>query len=388
MTEKVVVSSQDFLESLKTVKPALDSMAVAEIFNCFCFDGDTVFVYSDKLAIRTKSHIGVDWAGAVNAKLLKAISYLAKKSETLELELCDRHFKVSAGQASYRFPIFPKSAFPFDSGFGVEGDDLTVELSEPIVSKMQFSAYSYDSKSNYVGSTFYFKEDEWFVASSSGSTLSCLRVTHKSPLSNIEESEIVFVVRPEFLRIISTAGSAGTLQLIPTDDGKTIKHVLFSCDKFDAFGACLKIEALNIPRILDSILNDIRFQPLPEDFWRSIKLACAVSATRFDPIGIGIHNCHITISTHTMSGEFIESMELPNESCDLDVSSNISSDYISKAEKLGLMSIGINDRVTAFEDVVEDHRFMFVISNQVVDDSDDQDDQKEDEGLEETETEY
>ena len=362
------VKASDFLESLKVLKPAIDSTSIVAFHKHFHFEGDRIRAYSDKMDISVPSPFPEKVKGSVNADIFKAVSVLAKRADEFSIAFDGKSIQIAGAGASYKFPMSSMEdpqidGESYDEIFSVDLDDNQVRL-------LGLASFGATQRDALIGVTCLSNDGDLYLASTNRQILSMLRI------KNLIDKDVRFMLRPDIFAFVSDEGSQCRMSFFgKEEDGETlVAGIRFSSDRFDVSSHCLKLDPLDIPRVIPSLLDGGRIDELdpislPDTFWPSVKMAAAVAATKFDPIEIGVHNNHITISTSSMKGTFTESFEIEDDK-GIDAAVNISTENLLRAAKLSLPNVVIGDRATVFSSRSDTSDFVLFVSNSVLQNGD------------------
>ncbi len=358
------VKASDFLESLKTLKPAIDNTSIVAFHKHFHFFGDRIRAYSDKMDIRVPSPFPEPIVGSVNADIFKAVSVLTKRADEFSVTFDGKSISIVGAGASYKFPISSMEdpsvdEEPYDEIFSVDLDEKQISL-------LGLASFGATQRDALIGVTCLSSDGDLYLASTNRQILSMLRI------KNLIDKDVRFMLRPDIFSFVSDEGASCRMSFFgKEEDGETlVAGIRFVSDRFDVSSHCLKLDPLDIPRVLPSLLNgdsinDLDPIVLPESFWPSVKTAAAISATKFDPIEIGVHNNHITISTSSMKGTFTESFEIEDDK-GIDAAVNISTENLLRAAKLALPNVVVGEKATVFSNISEESDFILFVSNSVL----------------------
>lgn len=358
------VKSADLLDSLKVLKPAIDSFSIVALHKHFHFLGDRIRAYSDKMDVLVPSPLGEEINGSVDADIFKAVSSLSKRAEEFDISVDGRSLRISTSGASYKFPFLRLDGVDSVGASSYE-PVFSMDIDEEGVKTLGLASFAASQNDALMGVTCLSKDSDLFMASTNRQLLSVLR------FKGVADKKFRFVVRPDVFDFVSSQGVPCKMELLGEDDGDQAKiaGIKFTSSKYEAYSYCLKLDPLDVPLVVSSILGDdipsmdsIKTIGLPEDFWPSVKLATAVLSTKFDPIEIGIHNNHITVSTSSQKGTFTETFEIEDDG-GLDVTVNISSENAMRAAKLSLPNIWLTDRATVLMDRPGQTDFVLFVAN-------------------------
>jgi hypothetical protein len=297
----------ELLKSLKILNYTLAGESQPEIFQCFCFDGATVYSYNDKVMLSTAS--GIDsFVGAVNGKALLG-SLDASEVEEVEI-LGNDPLVLKLGKAEVKLPILPKDQF---ASLAVP-DTFSYNITEfgqisDIIEALEIAELSLDSK-GWVG---LIQEGDQTVVYSTD-TVSISRIVLIQSLGLKEPVTLSYEFVTQFLTL------AKKLEVKEINFSVTASKATFP--DYIMIGRNLETPKIELLQKYTTLAHQTasKFPPIPIPTNLSQILASAlVVATNDNTVRLTVDK-DLLISNKTYRGQFKESIEIePHPAVDIKV---------------------------------------------------------------------
>lgn len=136
---RVTFERAALVDALSLVEPALHRSDTIAVMQCFCFHGDRVWAFNDRISIRTRLKHGLS-CGVHGKRLLSILRLLT--DESVSLEQTKNSLKIKCGAFSGELPIIESDKFLFDWKKIESGDYTKGMLAPEHIKAMEFALVS------------------------------------------------------------------------------------------------------------------------------------------------------------------------------------------------------------------------------------------------------
>lgn len=320
----------DLLNKLECVEPALSTNDLVPVLGHFCFTGDTLFAYNDRIGLSTP--LITDFQGAVPGKLLLGL-LKASKAESLDIEADDKEIalRVPKSKSVYRLAMLPPKSFVFEMPKLKRNGPCTMDFCEAI--KVCLSAVGSDtSVPEHMGVTLIPDKSGCSFYSTDDATMA-----HVYVKANIADSRVIVPTRwcKQLLDLTKLKDNTVTGMEITTD------YALLVTKEATLFGRILQSKnPIDFHEHFDQHVTpeaDKQLVPMPSKLELILERAAILASIEDVPTKIEVHAGEMSFFTANKRdpGEVYDTMQVKDHP-------SVSASLDAKLLKVGFEQFGVD----------------------------------------------